>query len=316
MRVFKNLSVEIPGTNVHYFNLDELSISNSEEALFYGYAFLQDLNLSHKDRGNFVRNVYLNMTSPTEFCSPQPTNADSIFDEVYSICPYTNEWLNGVFKTKKYRDIFYPFNERDIPYTEEKKYDVIYHGGIHSWDYIKLLTAIRKFDYRYATQTHGINHLTQQCVGVATNVNLSNEGKLKLISECRISVCLNTFPVVDHAHVNNVIGRKDWDLNQAFSKVYELGIAPQFKSRFNEAAFCKTLNLVKRDPWNLVERYYDKDEFVYFDSMEELPDKITEVLKWPKEDYNRMVEKAFNKSLNYTTKKLYYKIKNESNNEV
>jgi len=82
-------------------------------------------------------------------------------------------------------------------------------------------------------------------------------------------------------------------------------IAPQFKSRFNEAAMCRTLNLIQRDPWNVVERFYVPDvDFIYFDSNDELEDQIRDILNnW--DDYQPMIESAYNKSLNYTTEKLF-----------
>jgi hypothetical protein len=42
---------------------------------------------------------------------------------------------------------------------------------------------------------------------------------------------------------------------KAYSHV-NIGLAPQLKSRLIEAAFCRTLILCRRDPWNLVERYF------------------------------------------------------------
>ena len=311
MKVIKNLSVEIPGTNTHYFNLNELSDENSDECILYGYTFLEngaDKNILNKHK----RNVYLNVTMPTEFCSPQSTGADDIFDEIYSICPYSNKWLNEIKNTDKYKTTFYPYNKKDIPSNYEKKYDVIYHGGIHGDVYVSLLESIKKFNYRYSTQTHGINQLTQSYLSYATNTNLTNDEKLNLISECKISVCLNYFTVRSSTDVNYIKNRTDWQKNEAFKHIDDLKIIPQFKSRCNEAAFSKTLNLVQRDPWNIIEKYYEKDEFVYFDSINDLPITIKNILdNW--ENHIPIVERAYKKSLNYTTQELYKIIKNKNN---
>jgi hypothetical protein len=311
MKIYKKLSLEIPGTNTHYFNLDEFNNDESIDAIYYGYTFLEngtDVYLINKHN----RNVYLNVTMPTEFCGPQPTDADNIFDEIYSICPYSNKWLNEIKNTDKYKTTFYPYNKKDIPLNTEKKYDVIYHGGIHGDVYVSLLSAIKKFNYRYVTQTHGINHLTQSHLSYATNTNLTNTEKLNLISECKISVCLNYFTVRNNTDVNFIKNRTDWQKNEAFKHIDDLKIIPQFKSRCNEAAFSKTLNLIHRDPWNIIERYYEKDEFVYFDSINDLPEVIQNILdNWEK--YIPMVEKAYKKSLNYTTEELYKMIKNKNN---
>jgi hypothetical protein len=309
MKVFKNLSIEVPGTNTHFFNLDEFNDETSNEALYYGYTCLEN-GVSSEILSKYERNVYLNVTTPTEFCSPQPIEADDIFDEVYGICPYTNSWLNEIKSKPKYKTIFYPFHKNDIPTNSEKKYDVIYHGGIHGEKYVKMLETIRKFNYRYLSQNFGINQETQQHLRYATDVNLTNSQKLNKISECKISICFNTFDIRNQNDINWVKSRKDWWKNEAFKHVEDLMLVPQFKSRCNEAAFSKTLNLVKRDPWNLIEKYYDTDEFVYFDELDELEGKINEILNnW--NQYIPTIEKAYKKSLNYTTENLYKTIKNK-----
>jgi hypothetical protein len=308
MKIFKNLSIEIPGTNTHYFNLDEFNDDNSKDVIYYGYSFLEngfDKNLIK----NYNRNVYLNVTMPTEFCSNQSINADDDFSEIWTICPYSVKWLNEIKKTNKYKTIFYPFNKKDIPQNSEKKYDVIYHGGLHGDVYIEILNQIKKFNYRYATQTHGINELTRGYLSYATNTNLSNKEKLNLISECKISICLNYFTVRNIQDSSNIKNKIDWQKNEAFKHIDDLKIIPQFKSRCNEAAFSKTLNLVHRDPWNIIENYYEKDEFVYFDNIEELPLVIKQILdSW--DEYIPIIEKAYKKSLNYTTEKMYKLINN------
>lgn len=303
MIVVKDLKCEVPYTNTHYFGLDEYS-KNSNRVLFYGYHHLESNALFDKFKGK--ERFYLNVTAPTEFCSPQPTEADDKFDRIYTICPYTVHWLNAL-KGDKYRFIWYPFNENDIPSNRAKLYDVCYHGGIHGQEYVNCLETLRKFNYRYMSMTHGINQLTRDYLRYATDINLSNSEKLKRISECKISVCFNSFTVRNQEDLNHIKSRPEWQENLAFSLAESDNIVPQVKSRLNEAAFCRTLNLVKRDAWNVVERFYEPDEFVYFDNLEET---ITEVLQ-NFDRYEDTIEKAYQRSLNYTTKKLYEKIKND-----
>jgi hypothetical protein len=310
MRIIENLKLEIPGTNTHYFNLNEFNQESTENILCMGYTFLED-GIPNGLLEGYKRKIYLNVTAPTEFYSSLPPEADSGFNEVYSICPYSNKWLNEVTDSKKYKTIFYPFNKKDIPDNCEKIYDVIYQGGLHGEKYVQMLEIIKNYNYRYLSLNYGINQLTQNYLHYATNPNLSNEDKLKVVSQTKISICFNTVEIRnDQKHY--VKSRKDWWKNKAFSHIDTNNLIPQFKSRCNEAAFCKTLNLVMRDSWNIIENYYDKDEFVYFDTIEELPNKIDEILKnWDK--YIPMVEKAYKKSLNYTTENLYKIIKNNEN---
>lgn len=311
MKIFEQLTLEIPGTNTHYFKLSEYNDDKSSEALYFGYTFIEN-GVDINNLKLYDTNIYLNVTMPTEFCSPQSTNADDVFDEIWGICPYTNKWLNQIKNTDKYKTIFYPFNKKDIPTHPKKEYDVIYHGGIHGSKYVKMLDLISKFNYRYITQTQGINSLTQNCLKYATNINLTNTEKIDLISKTKISICFNSFEVRSIQDLNNVKSRPHWEKNEAFKHVDDLGIIPQFKSRCNEAAFCKTLNLVQRDPWNVIELFYETDEFVYFDSVEELPEIISNILSnW--ENYVPIIEKAFLKSMKYTTENLYKQIKNNNN---
>lgn len=309
MRVVKDLSLEVPGTNAHYFNLDEFGSETGNAVLYYGYNYLETGKfLAPEDEGR--RKVYLNVTMPTEFCSPQSIGADDRFDQIYGICPYTVQWLNQVKGTNKYRAIFYPFNKKDIPVPRLKKYDVCYHGGIHGEKYIQALKIMEKFNYRFMSQTHGINKLTEKYIKkYATNTNLSNREKIGLISECKISICFNTFDIRGKDDIRNVTSRPKWQDNPAFRHIEDLKISPQFKSRCNEAAFSRTLNLVKRDPWNLIELYYKPDvDFVYFDSMDELEHQIRYILNhW--HDYEPIIENAYRKSLNYTTERMYEIIK-------
>jgi hypothetical protein len=80
---------------------------------------------------------------------------------------------------------------------------------------------------------------------------------------------------------------------------------PQFKVRSHEIASSKSLMLVKKDPWNLVEDFYEPDkEFLYFENFDELKDMIHDIsLNFYK--YNSIIEAAFKRSHDYTVEKLY-----------
>ena len=60
--------------------------------------------------------------------------------------------------------------------------------------------------------------------------------------------------------------------------------------------------LVKRDPWNIIEYWFEPDkEFIYYDNEEDLPEIINGILSnW--EDYESIIDNAFEKAINnYTT---------------
>ena len=69
----------------------------------------------------------------------------------------------------------------------------------------------------------------------------------------------------------------------------------------HEAAISKTLNLVYRDRWNVVEDWYTPDkEFIYFDNKQDLENKIQDILgNW--DDYQYIINNAYNRAMKYTT---------------
>ena len=84
-------------------------------------------------------------------------------------------------------------------------------------------------------------------------------------------------------------------------------IVPQQKSRMFEAAFSRSLMLVKKDPWNLIEYFFNPNQdFIYFNKEEDLPKLINKILK----NYNLykpMVNNAFKKAKKNYTVDIFYK---------
>lgn len=307
MFIMKNVGAEVPDANTHHFKLEEESKETSvkDVALAYGYNSTSDMNIRHRFQ-EYARKVYFNNYSPTEFAQSRdhygktPINYEEFFNEVYSICPYTNKWLNTLGLNRKYRDTFYPYHPRLIPKPFDKEYDVIYHGGIHGQEHLDCLEVMSKFNYRYCSMTHSINPLTQYCLRYGTNFDLPFQEKINLVSKCKISVCYN-FANIRPEHIPNIKSWERWNENEAFSEVDKWNIMPQFKTRMHEAALSKTLNLVQKDRWNIAEKYYiPYEEFVYFDDKADLETKIRDIVNnW--NDYLPIVEKAFDRSKAYTT---------------
>ena len=306
MLIMKNVTAEVPDANTHHFKLEEMSESNSNDiALAYGYNSTSDFSIRQNFK-NYKRKVYFNNYSPTEYAQARdhfgktPITYEDFFDEVYSICPYTNEWLNTMNLNRRYRDTFYPYHKRLVPQKFDKQYDVIYHGGIHGQEHLDCLETMSKFNYRYCSMTHSINPLTQWCLRFATNVDLPFQEKINLVAKTKISVCYN-FAHIRPEHIPNIKSWERWHENKAFSEVDGWNIMPQFKTRMHEAAISKTLNLVQRDKWNIAERYYiPNEEFVYFDDKNDLEEKIRHITKnW--EDFIPITERAFERSKIYTT---------------
>jgi hypothetical protein len=160
-----------------------------------------------------------------------------------------------------------------------------------------------KFNYRFISQQQFPQPYTP------TDFNVSFKEKLDIVAKTKISVCYNTLYFQDH-HINIVKLYDGWESNEAFAYMNDNGKVPQFKQRVHESAFSRTLILCKRDYWNLIEYYYEPNvDFIYFNDNSELEGLIKDILNNYK-DYEQMIENAYNKSLNYTSKNLYEHIKN------
>ena len=312
MHVCSYLKSEVVGTNLYDLDLEEFNTSNiqsSSSILFYGYKLLEKKGLKSIP-GKLSK--YLNVTMPTEFTQEEFVHdSNMIFDEIYGICKYSCKWLNSLEGSNRYKYTFYPVSvPTHLKPFCEKKYDVIYHGGIHSEKYMRMLDVMKKYNYRYATMSRGINLPTQYALGkYATNVDLSPINKYKLLNSCKVSIAFNNFPV-NSIQIKNIKMKPRWNNNEAFKNI-DCGLVPQFKSRVNEAAALGVINLIEKDSWNIVEDFYEPDkDFVYFTDMNDLDEKIQDICE-NFDNYLNIRKSAYKKSLRYTRENLYSNI-NES----
>jgi len=310
MQVISYLKSEIPGTNLYDLDLEEFSSKShdkSQQWLLYGYRILEKGVFKSSPRPGIYK--YLNVTMPTEYCQQNFIfDAKKCFNEIYGICKYSCNWLNCLEQSGRHKYIYYPVSvpESLNPFSQ-KTYDVIYHGGIHSHKYEKMLEVISKYNYRYATMTVGINEQTRYSAHrYATDLDLNPFEKYALLNRCKISIAFNNFPLSE-LDISHIKAKPYWHQNHAFSHL-ESKLAPQFKSRVNEAAILGVINLVERDQWNVIEDFYSADEeFIYFNSVEELPRIITHILD-NYDQYYTMRKQAFQKALRYKRKNAFYDI--------
>tara|TARA_R100000908_G_scaffold63214_1_gene43769 strand:- start:1146 stop:2102 length:957 start_codon:yes stop_codon:yes gene_type:complete len=315
MLILEDLSAEVPDTNAHHFKLKDYSQDDGQSLLAYGYNATTNKEIIEK-YSHYKNKALFNNWAPCEFSQSEPQPGLSALDYekgyniVYSICPYTNKWLNSKNLGREYRTIFYPFSKALIPNTSAKEYDVIYHGGIHGQEHVDCLSTMLGFNYRYCTMTHHINQLTGMCVPYATNVNLQFQEKINLIAKTKISICYNLVHLSPE-HIPAIKSYEGWKENEAFQEVDGQNVKPQFKTRMHEAAISKSLNLVYRDRWNIAEDYYEPDkEFIYFDNPLDLRNKIRDISNdW--ENYSEIVDNAYQKSMNYTVERFVNHIRED-----
>lgn len=239
--------------------------------------------------------IYLEQEEPNRFFSDvgwfNDFEFDNRFDRVLSICPYTTDWYHKVDKAN-HINVFMPIKFQ--PQQEIKLYDICFAGHIYSGHIENDLLAIKDFNYRIVSNT---DH------PMTTNKSVSQDQKLQIIAQSKISLVHNLLYPTDE-HIKNVKKIDRWQENSAFSRLDE-GIVPQIKGRVFEAAMCKSLILCQRDPWNVIERFFEPEkEFIYYEKGRG-KEKITKILA-NYEKYLPVIEAAYQRNLNYTTEKFYH----------
>ena len=261
---------------------------------------LSDLELAQIKAKKIVR---LEFEEPNKFfIRDEPEKYDGEFYRIFTLCPYTSEWLNAKEGVLKRVPIFFPFNEEHVPPLQPKKYDVIYTGHIVSPKLLHELKIMAHFNYCFVS---GSMH------PLVTNQNASYSEKISLIAQTKITLVHNLlYPT--KKHVKNIWQVPGWEDNHAFDLVprpQQLWkrltdrniVVPQLKSRVFEAAFGRSLILCKRDYFNIIERYFEPEtEFVYYEEGH-FKEKVQEILA-NYHDYEPVIERAFKRaSENYTT---------------
>lgn len=242
-----------------------------------------DINVEH----NGSLNLFLDFEQPNMWMHEDSYNNcilnEQRYNYILSLCPYTSKWRNEDIGMRKYITIPHFINKRYLV-EKEKQYDVIYTGNVKNY-HIWIIDSVKKFNHR-----------------ILSGQGFSYQVKLQMIAQSRISLVHNLL-YLDNDQMNFIEGIKDYQSNPIFSSARQLGICPQLKTRLFEAAACKSLILCKRDPWNVIERYFSPDEFVYFDEPE-LEDVMKTILN-NYDSYKPIVEKAYNRFINnYTTDKI------------
>lgn len=293
-------------------DFDQFATSSPDAVLFVGISCTEEMSIIQLAR-SFKRSVYINLEHPCTLYSLRnkagldAIQQQTIFNEVYTICPYSAEWLNGMNLGTKFVAMPYPHNLKYDTYQQtEKQYDVAYCGLIHSEEIASYIEAIKECDYFFSTlQSHNrvstVNYL-------ATHNNIPNIEKWQILSKARTAIIQNNLYLTP-PQVEIIKALPGWDKNEAFSHI-DVGLLPQLKSRTVESALCKSLMLVKRDPWNVIERWFTEGEdFVYFENDKDLQDKVKEInTNWSR--YEPLVDSAYKKVINrYNTQHIFEQIK-------
>lgn len=258
--------------------------------------------------------IRLEFEEPNKFfLGDRQDGYDCDFHKVFTLCPYTAEWMNARQGVQRREPIFFPFNELYTPARQDKAYDVIYTGHIVAKPVLRDVEILSRFNYRFVSNS---SH------PLVTDHRASYEQKMDLIAKTRITLVHNLLYPKPY-HLLNIWRYPGWRSHGAFSQIpAPLNVAsyfrhradmmvPQLKSRVFEAAFGRSLILCKRDPFNVIERYFvPGEEFAYYEQGR-LEETIRGILA-SYSHYEAVAERAFERAQReYSTRAFFDKyIKN------
>lgn len=327
MKIHENWNSTYPDALNHYWKFSKLSDDDKKNALFFGWAVMENIDSYLSSIKEYENRIYFNNEQPCvlqtrdEHLISLSTDSNKIFNKVYNQCPYTAEWINSLENDDRFRCIFTPFNkDYIIDKQEEKVNDVLYWGGLHGLDHKDILDTIRNFDYNFLTLGAGSWNLwwgrqsslppISNYESLITYRNLQRPFMWQLLRRTKVNVMVNLL-YTDNKINDNIKTHEHWEKNKAFAHL-EQYIMPQLKTRPIETAVNRCLMVVKKDPWNIQELFFEPDkEFIYYNDKKELQHILEDVkINW--KNYEPIVENAFNKAINnYTTEHFIEKIKQE-----
>jgi hypothetical protein len=328
VRVIADLSDNNPDDPDHYMKFDEMGDDSETNILFAHLGAISNPFFRHQYR-HFERKVSWCGEQPCAFATGRKevmgisADLEDYFNTVYTPCPYTANWLNEYFhKKKKFELACVAYNENEIPKVDyEKEFDAIYWGGLHSKDHLAILEAIRGFKSNFFT-IHPRNwtvqmdeHQWHRYMAQLSGAGVPHRQLWKVLAKTKIFISTNILPLRQE-HINSIKTVPLWEKNEAFSHVDQF-IAPQMKTRPFAAAFNRSLNLIKRDPWNVIEYFFEPDvDFIYFDNYEDLPEIIRDITNnW--DDYQGIIDNAFEKAVSsYTCQILFETMRGEEERET
>lgn len=271
--------------------------SNSNLTFLHGGGFyhidIQELESLLKTKNS----AFIELEQPNSFWSlSNPIYYYRALTRILTVCPYTADWLNRLSNNNKFRGIIFPINEEHKSKNLEKDIDVFYAGNLYCQDHVSMIDIITKFKYAHVNWDKNRESVNYP--------GITYTEKMDLLDRSKISVCYNLlYPTA--GQINRIKNYDQWINNIAFSDI-DSGEVPQYKPRVTEAMLKKSLVLIKKDKWNVIEKYYKPNEdFLYFEHTNELKDTINEILR-NYDKYKQITENALKKTIeNYTTERIY-----------
>lgn len=310
MRVIKNFSGDAGYGVLPYIQpeFDKLSDESSDSVFINGVMFI-DAPYMLEEFSDYKRKALLAHWSPCEFLLKKDYyyfDGYEGFTEVYCVCPFTCDFMNKYFGEEKFIYIPYPYTNTSV--TEFYNYDATacWFGSINGTEHAEMIDTIRKFPYKYITsqQNTWLHHPYEY--NACTHVNLSTADKLKEVSRTKASL---TFNKLYRSPSNQYNPGYEGNLLKIWDYYNSEGIMPQFKVRTHEIASSKSLILAKKDPWNLIEDFYEEGKhFIYFENNNQLEEILNDVDK-NIEKYIPIINAAYEQVQKYSVENIFKFIK-------
>jgi len=300
--------------------LKKYNFLDSDKVLFYGFNSTLETEAIESLKKLNKKKYY--------FCH---AGMSSIFDNSYEernknlkkfdVVAFSNriraEWENNFFEKKiKFIHGNFPiehssYSKFDSISMEDKKHDIIYSGFIHSNFHIDILKIMKKYNYIF-TSLHKQSPIHLAKFNLLAPIFfrpefLSYEQMLLKQAQSKISICSNVM-YLNKDQYKKILGMMYIDRFPNFNEVLKQKILPEFKGRLFELPITKTLMLVHRDPWNIIEDYFEPEkDFIYFHNLKDLDHKIRLILN-NYQDYWPIVLSAYEKIKTFTNKKMLEKL--------
>lgn len=198
------------------------------------------------------------------------------------------------FENISYIKVGFPIKEKKYNQfinvsSKSKKFDLIYSGGIYSKFHFDMLKIMKDFNYIFSSfyKQNFFGKFTWNPFFRIKQKRFEDHNKIiELQSQTKAAICNFENYIPDN-------------YNKRFKKIKEKfnfgDTIPELKGRFFELAATKTLMIVKRDKWNIIEEYFvPNEDFIYFTTIDELKEKIFNILH-NYENYWPLIESAYNK---------------------
>lgn len=293
MKVINNSTV-FKDDPIHNLNFELFEFDKSSEHICLHLDYLKPSSLE-LDK-NYI-NILLDLELPNRYLEPsqalESIEQEDRYDYILTICPHVCKNRNAILEktNKKCRYIYiaFPTSIANIP-MYKKDIDFIFTGNyIYYLDWIKNKTNIAIIG------RHNKHSNMPNC---------SYRDKLMYTSRAKAAIIHQEFPLrPDQVQKLNSFQYKD-------SCVVLENTVSQQKARLTEAALSKCLLLVKRDPFNLIEDFYPRNSFIYFNNSHELNSLLESVIQ-NYSKYIDMIEIAYEQAKNLcSTEALRNKIRN------